>query len=240
MFFVWFSLLVYFVRIHSHASLTPFVDFGAPKLLYIIITILEYTGCVRLAFLCRPRGAHSAEHLWQELIQRTITRPLVVTTCTSGQPKWPVLQAGHLLISGADPGEPLKWRKSYSNVPGSTLGSLSNPSTVCLCVTLEYISDRCWPFGISLIPPEEPPSCPVSLNHWVPQVYKIAKRYNFRKSSCWVFTFFLKQRLTVVFSFIEIEYALIILFEEKLIATLFWNLKNYSREKRLANRANFW
>ena len=71
-------------------------------------------GCVRLASLCRPRSAHSGEPLTRA--NRTITHPLVVTSCTWGQP-----QVTHSTsrVLGADLGEPLEWRQSYSNVPGA-------------------------------------------------------------------------------------------------------------------------
>ena len=59
----------------------------------------------------RSRGAHSGEPLTRA--NRTIRRPLVVTSCTSGQ-----LHVTHATSRalGADPGEPLE---CYWNVPGA-------------------------------------------------------------------------------------------------------------------------
>ena len=68
--------------------------------------------------LCRPRGAHSDEPLTRA--QRTITHPLVVTSYKSGQPQVTVPEAGHLGLT--DPGKPLEWRQSYSNLQGADRG----------------------------------------------------------------------------------------------------------------------
>ena len=57
--------------------------------------------CVRLAALGRHRGAHSGEPLSRA--NRTITHPLVVTSCTRASPKWPVPQAGHLGLTRVSP-----------------------------------------------------------------------------------------------------------------------------------------
>ena len=60
-------------------------------------------GCVQLASLRRPRGAHSGEPLTRA--NQTITHPLVVTSCTSGQPQ--VTRSTSRALE-ADPGEPLE------------------------------------------------------------------------------------------------------------------------------------
>ena len=65
----------------------------------------------------RPCGAHSGEPLTRA--NRTITRPLVVTSCTSGQPQ--VTRSTSRTL-GADPDEPLECRLSFSNVPGAGPG----------------------------------------------------------------------------------------------------------------------
>ena len=69
------------------------------------------SGCIRLASLFRPHDAHLSGPLTRA--NRTITHPLVVTLCISGQP-----QVTHFtsMALAADQGEPLELRQSYSNV----------------------------------------------------------------------------------------------------------------------------
>ena len=64
-------------------------------------SISKYNGCVRLASPGRPCGSHSGELLTGA--NRTIPRPLVVTSCTSGQPQVTRPKSRALW---ADPGEP--------------------------------------------------------------------------------------------------------------------------------------
>ena len=83
-------------------------------------SISKYNGCVRLASLGRPCGSHSGELLTRA--NRTIPRPLVVTSCTSGQPQ--VTRPTSRKLGADPPGEPLEWRQSYLNVglPGADRG----------------------------------------------------------------------------------------------------------------------
>ena len=76
------------------------------------LEILLNIGCVQLASLCRPRGAHSGESLTRA--NWTITHHLVVTSCTRSTSR----------ALGGDPGEPLECSQSYSNihVPGADRG----------------------------------------------------------------------------------------------------------------------
>ena len=71
-----------------------------------------------LASPCRPLGALSGEPLTRA--NQTITpHPLMVTSCTWGQPQ--VTRSTSRAL-WADPGEPLERRQSYSNVPGAHRG----------------------------------------------------------------------------------------------------------------------
>ena len=75
-------------------------------------------GCVRLASLGQPRGAHSGEPLTRA--KRTISlTALVMTSCTWGKPQ--VTHSTSRAL-GPDPGEPLERRQSYSNAPGVDRG----------------------------------------------------------------------------------------------------------------------
>ena len=67
--------------------------------------ILFDIGCVWLASLCRPCGAHTGEPM---------TRANQTTACTSGQP---LMTCSTSRARWADPSEPLDWLQSYSNIP---------------------------------------------------------------------------------------------------------------------------
>ena len=56
------------IRMDYHGVLEVRLDW-CPTYLYIHVSLI--CGCVRLAFVCRPRGAHSSP--WQELIERSLT-----------------------------------------------------------------------------------------------------------------------------------------------------------------------
>ena len=80
----------------------------------VLWTKITGIGCVPLASSGQPCDAHLGEPLTRAY--RTITRPLVVTSCTSS--KW-------------DPStnKPLEWRQSYSNVgvdPGKLIECTQN------------------------------------------------------------------------------------------------------------------
>ena len=88
-----------------------------------------HVGCIRLASLCQPRGAHSDEPLTRDTqCNRTITHPLLVRSCTSASPKWPVSQAGHLGLTRVSPWNDVKAFRTMeevppcSNVPGADRG----------------------------------------------------------------------------------------------------------------------
>ena len=86
-----------------------------------------------LASLCRPRGAHSGEPLTRA--KRTITHPLVVTSCTWGQPQ--VTHSTSRAL-GADPGEPLEWRQSYSGADRGRRREANRTHPLKLCALILF------------------------------------------------------------------------------------------------------
>ena len=79
-------------------------------------------GCVRLASLGRPRGAHSGEHLARA--NRTITHRFRSDVMHLGPaPKWTTPQAGHWGLTWVSPWNDVKAIRSHRGRPGSTQGS---------------------------------------------------------------------------------------------------------------------
>ena len=81
-----------------------------------------YIGCVRLASMGLPRGAHSDEPLTRA--NRTIT--LAISWLRHARrvtPKWPTPRAGHLGLTRVSHWNDVKAIRTYRGRPGSTQGS---------------------------------------------------------------------------------------------------------------------
>ena len=81
--------------------------------MYFSVIVNIYNGCVRLAFLGLPRGAHSGEPLTRTTTHRSRSDVVYLGPAS----KWPHSTSTAL---GPDQGEPLERRQSYSNEPGPT------------------------------------------------------------------------------------------------------------------------
>ena len=85
------------------------------------------SGCIRLASLCRPHDAHLSGPLTRA--DGTITHPLVVTSCTSGQPQvthstsmalaadrvspWNYVKAIPMYMYWGQPGRPMEANQTH-------------------------------------------------------------------------------------------------------------------------------
>ena len=72
---------------------------------------------ISFLYACRPHYTHLDEPLTRA--NQTITHPLWWRHAPRGQPRVTCCTSRAL---GADPGEPLEWRQSYSNKPGADQG----------------------------------------------------------------------------------------------------------------------
>ena len=99
-------------------------------------------GCVRLASLGRPRGAHSGEPLTRA--NWTVTHPLVVTSMHLGPaPKWPTPQAGHLGLTQVSPWNDVKAIRMYRGQTGVDVQGADRGLIEC---TLYLGTKRVWAF----------------------------------------------------------------------------------------------